>query len=81
MFVVNVRNRIPYSTLKNLKDNLALGNAAAVYDYLKSQGYPYAGLAQGVNLDNTVSGTTAIEFLGISGEKTGRSISEAELAL
>ncbi|MFL9904064.1 calcium-binding protein [Paraburkholderia fungorum] len=57
-----------------------MGNAAAVYDYLKSQGYPYAGLAQGVNLDNTVSGTTAIEFLGLSGEKAGRPISEAELA-
>src|ERR1700712_758616 len=80
MFVVNVRNRIPYSILKNLKDNLALGNTAAVYDYLTSQGYPYAGLAQGVNLDNTVSGTTAIEFLGLSGEKAGRPISEAELA-
>ncbi|MFL9915254.1 hypothetical protein PQR75_07620 [Paraburkholderia fungorum] len=80
MFVINLRSRIPSSILQNLKDNLALGNAAAVYDYLKSQGYPYAGLAQGVNLDNTVSGTTAIEFLGLSGEKAGRPISEAELA-
>jgi Ca2+-binding RTX toxin-like protein len=80
MLVVSVRNRIPSSILKNLKDNLALGNAAAVYEYLNSQGYPYAGLAQGVNLDNTVSGATAIEFLGLSGERAGRPVSEAELS-
>jgi hypothetical protein len=38
MFVVNVPNRIPSSILKNLKADRALGSAAAVYAYLKSQG-------------------------------------------
>jgi hypothetical protein len=35
MFVVNVPNRIPSSILKA---DRALGSAAAVYAYLKSQG-------------------------------------------
>ncbi|SIO54696.1 hypothetical protein SAMN05444172_3151 [Burkholderia sp. GAS332] len=72
-------NRIYSSVLYDLQGNLASGNAAAVYDFLRSQGYRYAGLAQGVNLDSTVSGATAIGFLGLSGQVAGRPIDDTEL--
>ncbi|WP_322013479.1 hypothetical protein [Paraburkholderia sp. J12] len=72
-------NAISLSTLTSLKDQLASGDIAGVYTYLQSQGYAYAGLAKGVDLDNTVSGSTAIEFLGLSGAQTGHPVSDAEL--
>ncbi|MGF6659714.1 hypothetical protein QF000_001358 [Paraburkholderia atlantica] len=73
-------NAISLATLSSLDAQLKSGDVTGVYNYLKSQGYSYAGLAQGVNLDNTVSGSTAIEFLGLSGAQTGHPVNGAELA-
>jgi len=73
-------NAISLTTLNSLKDQLAFGDVAGVYNYLKSQGYSYSNLALGVDLNNTVSGSTAIEFLGLSGAQTGHPVDSTEMA-
>ncbi|WP_368623869.1 hypothetical protein [Paraburkholderia sp. BR13444] len=73
-------NAISLATLNSLSDQLASGDVAGVYNYLKSQGYSYANLALGVDLNNTVSGSTAIEFLSLSGTQTGHPVDSTEMA-
>lgn len=55
------------------------GGPSAMYSYLYNEGYNYAKLADGVALNSTLAGASAIEFMKTTAESAGTPLWDANV--
>ena len=71
--------KLTTADLNHAQSLLDSGGPSAMYSYLYNEGYNYAKLADGVALNNTLAGASAIEFMKTTAESAGTPLSDANV--